>query len=99
MKYKAQVQVLGMKASKGVMDNGTKFDSTKAYLVVDMDTSKDNALGQAAGEFALGDSTVLDRFRSMSFPFHANGEFEMVTNGKATKTVCLGLTPISPAKA
>lgn len=94
MKYQSEVTVLGMKANKGTMDNGTAFDSTKAYVVLDMDTSKGNALGQSAGEFNFGTSAEIEKFRGQSFPFKARGDFEIVTNGKTTKTVLHALSPV-----
>ena len=98
MKYQSQVRVLGMKFSKGTLDNGTAYDSTKVYAEVAMDTSKANAVGTAAGEFAMGDSTEFQKYKHLPFPFDGVGDFEIVTNGKTAKTVLHSIKPIEPVK-
>lgn len=99
MKFTAQLMVYGMKASKGTLENGTAYDSTKLYTLVDMDGSKGNASGQAAAEYTFGDSTEYDKFKHLPFPFLAHVELEMVTNGKAAKTVVTAVRPITDQKA
>lgn len=94
MKFQSQIRVVGMKASKGQLDNGTVFDSTKVYALIDMDTSKGNAFGQSATEFTLGTSEELKKYASVPFPFDAVADMEMITNGKTSKTVMHGLTPV-----
>ncbi|MFT7724592.1 MAG: hypothetical protein QM788_17480 [Roseateles sp.] len=98
MKFQSQIKVVGMKASKGQMDNGVSFDSTKVYALVDMDSSKGNAFGQCSAEFTLGLSDEIKKFEKMPFPFDAIAEMEIVTNGKTSKTVMHGLKPVA-AKA
>lgn len=99
MKFQSQIRVVGMKASKGQLENGTLYDSTKVYALVDMDASKGNALGQCSSEFTLGTSEEIKKFEKLPFPFDAVAEMELVTNGKASKTVMHALKPISAAKA
>lgn len=99
MKYSNEVLVLGMKASKGVLDNGQAYDSTKVYVVMDMDDSKGNAVGQMAGEFPFGTSGEIEKFRGAQFPLKCVGDFELVGNGKTMKPVCVGLKPIEAKKA
>ena len=93
MKFQSNIRVVGMKASKGQLENGTPYDSTKVYALVDMDGSKGNALGQSSSEFTLGTSDELEKFRKLPFPFDAVAEMEIVTNGKTSKTVMHGLKP------
>ena len=40
MRFNQTIQVVGMKASKGTLENGTAYDSTKVYALIDLDTSK-----------------------------------------------------------
>lgn len=99
MKFQSQIRIVGMKASKGQLDNGTAYDSTKVYALVDMDNSKGNSLGQSATEFTLGTSDEIKKFEKVPFPFDAVAEMELVTNGKSSKTVMHGLKPVAAAKA
>jgi len=94
MKFESQVKVLGMKASKGSMDNGMAFDSTKVYTETPLDESKGNAKGFAVGEFTLGTSVEFDKYKHLPFPFDAIAEIEIVTNGKTQKTVMHSLKPV-----
>lgn len=97
MKFTGQMTVVGMKASKGDYE-GTAYDSTKAFCLVDMDNSKGMMLGQACAEYTIGDSTELSKFKSLPFPFKAEADFELVTTGKQTKTVVRALRPLSAGK-
>ncbi|KVD76271.1 hypothetical protein WS62_02605 [Burkholderia sp. ABCPW 14] len=93
MRFKSEVKVLGMKSSKGQMDNGTAFDSTKVYTETPLDDSKGTAKGFAVAEFTLGTSAEFDKYKHLPFPFEASAELELVTNGKTQKTVMHSLTP------
>jgi hypothetical protein len=95
MKFQSNIRVVGMKASKGTLDDGTVYDSTKVYALVDMDASKGNALGQCSSEFTLGKSDELRKFEKQPFPFDALADMEIVTNGKTSKTVMHGLKPVA----
>lgn len=98
MKFTAELTVIGMKFSKGNLDNGTAYDSTKLYTLVDLDSSKETACGQAGAEYTFGDSTEYQKYKHLPFPFRAVVELEMVTNGKTAKTVVTGLKPIADQK-
>lgn len=101
MRFTSNVKVLGMKASKGTMDNGQAFDSTKVYTETPLDESKGTAKGFAVGEFTLGASDEFEKFKHLPFPFDATAEIEIVTNGKTQRTVMHSLTPVAmsrPAK-
>lgn len=68
MRFKSEVKVLGMKSSKGQMDNGTAFDSTKVYTETSLDDSKGTAKGFAVAEFTLGTSAEFDKVQASALP-------------------------------
>lgn len=98
MKFQINLTVLGMKSSKGEMDNGVRYDSTKVYVLTELDSSKGNTLGSAITDYTIGDSTMMEAFRSQKFPFQATADCEMVSNGKASKLVIHKLVP-APGRA
>ncbi|KVN40166.1 hypothetical protein WT12_29470 [Burkholderia territorii] len=99
MKFESNVKVLGMKASKGTMENGTAFDSTKVYTETPLDESKGTAKGFASAEFTLGTASEFDKYKHLPFPFDAVAELEIVSNGKTQKTVMLSLKPTSMSRS
>lgn len=99
MKFNQKIHVVGMKSSKGQLENGTAYDSTKVYALVDLDASKGTAKGMASSEFTLGTSEEFPKFKHLPFPFEADAEMEIVTNGKTQKTVMHSLTPTARAAA
>lgn len=99
MRFTTKVQVLGMKSSKGSMDNGQTYDSTKAYIVTPLDASKGTAKGMAAGEYNIGTSDEFAKYDKLPFPFTADAEMEIVSNGKTSKTIVHSLVPVPAQKA
>lgn len=99
MRFNQTIQVVGMKSSKGTLENGTAYDSTKVYALVDLDASKGTAKGMSSTEFNLGTASEYDKFKHLPFPFTADVEMEIVTNGKTTKTVMHSMTPKAVAGA
>lgn len=99
MKFQTQIYVVGIKASKGKMDNGTEFDSTKVYALADLDTSKGNARGQASAEYLFGDSKSFEPFKHAEFPALYDVTIEMLTNGKTQKATILDMKPARIGKA
>lgn len=101
MKFTSMVKVTGMKFSKGKMDNGTEFDSTKVYVETELDSSKDTAMGTACAEYGLGKAEEYQKYKHLAgaFPFMATAEMEIVTNGKTQKTIIHSLRPVEGAKA
>lgn len=91
-----KVKVLGMKASKGNMDNGQAYDSTKIYVETRLDESKGNQKGFAVAEYNFGLAAEFDKFKHLPFPMLADVEFEQITNGKTVKTVVSSMVPIKP---
>lgn len=92
-----KAKVLGMKASKGTMDNGVSFDSTKVYIETRLDELRGNQKGFAGAEYNFGLSTEFDKFKHLPFPFMADVEYDQITNGKTTKTVVVSVTPLAAA--
>ncbi len=100
MKMQSEITVTGMKASKGDYE-GTAYDSTKVYALVEMDTKGDKAMGQATAVFNFGTSDAYEQFRHLkgAMPFRAMADFEIVTNGREVKQVLIGLKPLDTKKA
>lgn len=93
MKFQTQVTVIGMKRSKGQLENGTAYDSTKVYALTDLDDSKGDAKGQFGAEFNMGTSEEYAKYSQLGFPFQAVAEMEIIGNGKSSKTVMVSLKP------
>lgn len=100
MKFNSTIKVMGMKYSKGTMDNGQSYDSTKVFVETELDSSKDTAMGAACAEYGLGKADEYQKYKHLagSFPFMAIAEMEIVTNGKTQKTVIHSLKPIDGVK-
>jgi hypothetical protein len=99
MKFNSTVTVIGLKSSKGQLESGQAYDSTKAFILVDMDSRKGRMRGQAAEEFNIGAADVYDKFDGVALPFQADAEFEIVTTGTAQRTVIHSLEPAQKVKA
>lgn len=97
MKFQTKVTVIGMKRSKGTLENGTAYDSTKVYGLTDLDASKGDAKGQFGAEFNLGTSEEYAKYSSLPFPFEALADMEIIGNGKTSKTVMVALKPVTAA--
>lgn len=98
MRFTTQIKVLGMKASKGTMENGTTFDSTKVYVETELDESRGNAKGFAGVEYNFGLADEFSKYKHLTFPFMADATVEIVTTGKAQKTQLVDLRPVETAK-
>lgn len=101
MKFSSTIKVTGMKYSKGMMDNGQTFDSTKVFVETELDASKDTAMGTACAEYNLGKAEEYQKYKHLAgtFPFMAVADMEIVTNGKTQKTIIHALKPVDTAKA
>jgi hypothetical protein len=97
MKFQAEVTVIGMKRSKGQLENGQAYDSTKVYALTELDDSKGDAKGQFGAEFNMGTSDEFGKYSALPFPFKAVAEMEIIGNGKTSKTVILSLKPSKAA--
>lgn len=100
MKFNSTIKVMGMKFSKGTMDNGQSFDSTKVFVETELDASKDSAMGAACIEYGMGTADEYKKYKHLAdaLPFMAIAEMEIVTNGKTQKTIIHSLKPIEMAK-
>ena len=94
MQFQSKIKVLGMKANKGSMDNGSTYDSTKVYVETALDESRGNAKGFASAEYTFGLASEYERFKALTFPFEAMATLELVTTGKMQKTQMIALVPI-----
>lgn len=97
MKFKQTCTVVGLKASKGTLESGQAYDSTKAFVLMDMDASKGRMKGQSCTEFNIGTSDVFDQLAKVVCPFQADIEFELVTTGSSTRTNVTGIKPLPAA--
>ncbi|AOZ49036.1 hypothetical protein [Chromobacterium vaccinii] len=98
MRFQTQMKVIGAKRFKDTVD-GTLYDNTKLFVEVPLNDQNGNAVGTAAQEMAWGDSANFEKIKNLPFPFLAMCELEMVTNGKTSKTVIVGVTPAKGAAA
>lgn len=96
MQFKSIVTVTGLKKFKGDVE-GNSYDSTTAYIQMDMDETKKTARGFATQDFNIGTSEVFDKLFSVSLPFQAEATFEITTNGKSQRQRVVDLVP-RPAK-
>lgn len=88
-----QMIILGAKRSKGQMDNGTKYDSTKLYVQVQMEP-KDGQVGFSCDDYNWGDSSNFEKIKDLKFPFVADVDIQLTTNGKTTKMAIFDLKPV-----
>jgi hypothetical protein len=93
-----RMTVLGMKRSKGTLENGTAYDSTKAYVLVKLDDRKGDAKGHTGAEFNIGDSAQFAKYSHLPFPFIADVEVEVMTSGTTMRQVITSLVPVPDQK-
>lgn len=82
----ALMTILGAKRSKGVLENGTTYDSTKLYVQTAMKQSPDQ-VGFATAEYSWGTSENFRLLENFTFPCKADIELDVVTNGRNTQLV------------
>lgn len=101
MQFRSQVTVTGIKKFKGEIE-GKDFDSTTAFIQLNLDDSKGTARGAATQDYNIGTSDEFDKLSKIQLPFEAEALFELVTSGKAQRQRILSLTPVqhrAPTKA
>lgn len=99
------VEVVGMKAFKGVID-GKAIDSASLYTRVKMDERRNESAadkanwkaGEATEEWKLPSSDHVLRMRTLRCPFTATLEVERMSNGRETKDVVIDVVPNEPLK-
>lgn len=99
MKFTTQIEVVGMKGSKGTLENGQAYDSTKVYALIDLDDSKGMAKGKAVAEYTYGTSDEYEKFKHNPFPLICEAVVEIVSSGRTQKTQIVQLRPIEMKKA
>uniref|UniRef100_A0AAU8B4V6 Uncharacterized protein n=1 Tax=Dulem virus 54 TaxID=3145765 RepID=A0AAU8B4V6_9VIRU len=92
MQMQIQGTVMGVKRFSGQID-GKHFDYCRVIVSTPLDASQGNALGAAATEYDFGQSANFDRFKELKFPFEADLNVELVTNGKTQKLKMLDFRP------
>lgn len=97
MQFQTQLKVVGIKSSKGEFE-GVAYDSTKIFVEVPLDDSKGKARGVATTDYAIGNSEEFSKFESLPLPWIGLAEMEIITSGKAQKTVVRSIKPIESAK-
>lgn len=99
MKFQTQIEVVGMKSSKGTLESGQAYDSSKIYALVDLDASKGTAKGKAVAEYNFGLSDEFEKFKNLDFPIICDATLEIVTNGRTQRTQIVELRPVNTRKA
>ena len=99
MKFTTTGTVRGIKRSKGVLENGQAYDSTKIYVDTDLDDSRGNGKGQATAEYTFGTSEEYAKLEHNSFPLECELTLEIVTTGRVQRTTVVALKPVSFKKA
>jgi hypothetical protein len=99
MRFSTQIEVVGMKSSKGTLENGQSYDSTKVYALIELDEAKGNAKGRAATEYTFGTSEEFSKFKHLPFPLICDAVVEIVSSGRTQKTQIVELKPLSMKKA
>lgn len=99
MKFASRVTITGIKSSKGTLENGNAYDSTKVYVQTDLDDSKGTGKGSATVEYTWGTSDNYATVKHLPFPIVADVEMEIVTNGRTQRTQLVSLKPANLAKA
>ena len=101
MRFKSTIQVMGGKFTDTEFE-GRIYDSTTVFTKTALNTSNDNAFGEAGSEYKWGDHTNYSKISHLPVPFTAECEFEQVTNGKSVTTILIDLKPVAanqPVKA
>jgi len=98
MKLTTRITVAGVKGSKGTLESGQEYDSTKIYVQTELDDTRGMGRGFATVEYTYGTSEEFHKLKHLPFPLQADAELEIVTNGKTQKTVITSLQPVELAK-
>lgn len=80
MKFKSQFMVLGAKGFRGTVE-GTAYDSTKLYVVMDVSEKNGTEVGQNAAALPFGKCEEFDRLKELPFPLQAELEISATTKG------------------
>lgn len=99
MEMKARVVIRGAKVFKGNID-GKDLDSGKIFT--DVDLKGETSWGVCTQELKCKDSELVKSIKHNTFPFSAEIDILMESNGKVSTQLVTGIKPIqreAPAKA
>ncbi len=95
MQTKAQVTIRGAKLFRGRMDDGKDIDSGKIFVDVDLAGSeKGTGWGICTSELKCRNAAVVETINRNSFPFIAELDITVETNGKVMTQVIEKVTPL-----
>lgn len=97
MPQQMKVTLVGAKSTDWKSEDGRHFDHVTLFVIIPMDTSQGNAVGQGVAEFKWQDSRNLVQLQGRKFPFEATLELDLVSTGRTTKHVLTNV--ILPSKA
>lgn len=80
MQQKMKFRVLGAKKFKGDVE-GTFYDSTKLFVVMDVSEKSGTAVGQSVLEMPFGKSDEFDQICKLPFPLEAELDVNMTIRG------------------
>ena len=105
MKMQSTALLLGIESSKGEFE-GTKYDSTKFHLSVDLGKkSNGKTMGLVTRPFKFGDSTEIEKWAHLGAhmgagkPIPVKCDFDVVASGDDVKLTLLGIEPATQAKS
>lgn len=90
----AKLIMFGAKSSKGVLDNGDAYDSTKVYLQTNFKDG-DNFAGYAVVEYKYGKSDNFENIKDLKLPALVNVDFDTETTGTRSTIIITDITPIT----
>lgn len=91
--------IVGAKYFQGEID-GKQFDSCKVFVLTGLDESNGTAKGQGVAEYNFGASANFHSYlKNQTFPFEAQMNMEMVTNGRKQTMRVVAIKPINVPKA
>ena len=82
----AIMTIMGRKRSKGTLDNGNAYDSTKLYVQTALKATKDQE-GYSVTEYTWGDSSNYAKLDGQTFPLQADVSIEVVSTGKSSQII------------
>ncbi|GGH53751.1 hypothetical protein GCM10010975_09640 [Comamonas phosphati] len=103
MMMKSNALLFGIESSKGEFE-GTKYDSTKFHLSVDLgQKSNGKTVGVVTRPFKLGDSTEIEKwehlnqYMSQGKPIPVEAEFDVVASSDGVKLTLMSVKPATQA--
>lgn len=98
MSQQMKVQLVGAKATDWKSEDGRHYDHVTLYVIIPMDTSQGNAVGNGVADFKWQDSRNLVQLQGRKYPFEVTLELDLVASGRGTTKQVL-TNVILPPKA